>query len=46
MFDYEIVINTQNEYKICPKCGQLYEAEYNFCSSHEEKTALVKVRFE
>lgn len=43
---FEVIIDTKKDFKICPKCGRLYEAEYNFCSSHEEKTALVKVRFE
>lgn len=46
MFEYEIVIDTHQEYKICPKCGRLYKAKYNYCASHEEKIALVKVRFE
>lgn len=46
MFEYEIVIDTKKEYKICPKCGRLYEARFNYCGSHEDTIELVRVRFE
>jgi len=45
MFKYEIVIDTKKEYKICPKCGRLYDSKYNFCSQEEEVIELVNVRF-
>lgn len=45
MFKYEIVIDTKKEYKICPKCGRLYDAKYNFCSQEDEAVSLVPVRF-
>lgn len=43
--EYEVVIDTKNKYKICPKCGRLYNEKYNYCGSHEETVELVPVRF-
>lgn len=41
----EIIIDINENYKICPKCGRLYNENYNYCGSHEETVRLVPVRF-